>query len=149
MLGTDGVFCARRAGNEPASTPDTVSPALPTMLVNPTGSLKQRPESRYVVRLLSYRRLTNFPLIVTAAQARRSACGVRGVATAYLGLATVASAILVFAGYAVSCAQRSQRRTWEARQISSRRIGQQPGRVLLMRSVRDEAGRSSISSSAT
>jgi PAS domain S-box-containing protein len=144
VVGTDGVFRARRAGYEPASTPDHVAPLLPKMLANPTGSLETESRIDHTVRLLSYRRLTNFPLVVTAAQAKSEVLAEFEERRAvHLGLATVASAIILVFFAVVTLLvvrlQRSQRRTWEARQILRAASDSSLDAFFLMRGVRDEA----------
>ena len=69
LLGTDGVLRARRSGKDETVPPGVVNaPPLVLSKVNPTGSYRSASVVDGVDRLLAYRRLADYPLLVISAR---------------------------------------------------------------------------------
>jgi diguanylate cyclase (GGDEF)-like protein/PAS domain S-box-containing protein len=70
LLGLDGTFRARILDGEPTSAPDGRGAQLVARAeANPTGHYEARRQSDNAVRVVAYRKLANYPFIVSAAQA--------------------------------------------------------------------------------
>lgn len=74
LLGTDGVFRARRVGDAPVATPDNSGVSVLARAAEAdTGLYENRSPLDGVTRLFAYRKLRDFPLIVVAAKAKQEA----------------------------------------------------------------------------
>ena len=147
VLGFDGIYRARRSGNEPASTLDAgATTLLARAMTTPMGSFESAGRLDSVVRLMAYRVLRDYPVAVNAAQAKDEVLAeFNARRTVYLAIGAAASIIvLVFFAVVSTLAlrlQRSQRRAWEAKEILRAASDSSLDAFFLLRSVRDGAGK--------
>ena len=116
VLGTDGVYRGRRAGHEPASAPDaSTSPLFAKVREHPVGSYESASVIDGVARLVAYRKLEDYPLIITAAQAKEEVLADHQVTRRiYLSIATASSIVIaLFFGIVTALARRLQRQRRE------------------------------------
>ena len=76
VLGLDGTLRARRVGATVTSAPDGNEPALVARAeANPSSHYEARSDPDRIARIVAYRKLADYPFIVTAAQAPGRALG--------------------------------------------------------------------------
>lgn len=77
LLGLDGTFRARRVGGEATSVADgSAAQLIARVRISPFGHYDVRGDIDDVMRIVAYRKLPDYPFIVTAAQATDEALGV-------------------------------------------------------------------------
>jgi diguanylate cyclase (GGDEF)-like protein/PAS domain S-box-containing protein len=118
LLGLDGTFRARHVGGEATSAPDGSGPRLVARTeANVTGSYETRSDVDGGMRIVAYRKLADYPFIVTASQTTNEALDdFYRHRSNYLIIAAVATAvILVFFGVVTVLGVRLQRHRGELR----------------------------------
>jgi diguanylate cyclase (GGDEF)-like protein/PAS domain S-box-containing protein len=76
LLGLDGTLRARRVGANVTSAPDGSEPALVARArINPSSNYQTESDPDHVTRIVAYRKLANYPFIVTVAQEANEALG--------------------------------------------------------------------------
>ena len=116
LLGVDGTFRARRVGAEATSASDgSAAQFLARAELDPLGQFETRGEIDQVMRIVAYRKMADYPFIVTAAQAADEALEefhkIRHNALLIAAAATVV--ILVFFAVTTVLAVRLQRHRGE------------------------------------
>jgi diguanylate cyclase len=112
VLGNDGIYRGRRVGHEPATAPDASgTPLFAQARQSPIGSFEGTSVIDGVARLVAYRRLADYPLIVVAAEAKDEVLvdhyRTRRI---YLLIAAVSSVVILgFFGVVTALALRLQR----------------------------------------
>ena len=116
LLGLDGTFRARHVGGEATSAPDSSGPQLVARAeANVTGSYETRSDIDGAMRIVAYRKLADYPFIVTAGQTANEALDdFYRRRSNYLIIAAAATAvILVFFGVVTVLGIRLQRHRGE------------------------------------
>jgi len=111
-LGLDGTFRARYVAGAATSAPDSGGPQLVTRAqANPVGHYEERSDVDGVMRIVAYRKLADYPFIVTAAQSKNEALeDFYQRRNNYLSIAAAVSlVILVFFAVVTILAVRLQR----------------------------------------
>jgi diguanylate cyclase (GGDEF)-like protein/PAS domain S-box-containing protein len=112
LLGLDGTFRARYVAGVATSAPDSGGPQLVMRAqTNPIGHYEERSDIDGVTRIVAYRKLADYPFIVTAAQATKEALeDFYQRRNNYLGIAAAVSlVILVFFAVVTLLAVRLKR----------------------------------------
>jgi len=118
LLGLDGIYRARSVGGEATTVSDQSGPTLAARAqINPAGHYESRGDFDHVTRIVAYRKLTDYPFIVTAAKATDEALvGFHRNRTNYLIAVTAATvAIVAFFAIVTILAIRLQRHRGELR----------------------------------
>lgn len=112
LLGLDGTLRARRVGDHVTSVADGSGPELVARArTNASGHYETQSDPDHVARIVAYRKLADYPFIVTAAQARDESLGdFYERRSNYLIIRAVATAvIMLFFGVVTVLAVRLQR----------------------------------------
>jgi diguanylate cyclase (GGDEF)-like protein/PAS domain S-box-containing protein len=116
LLGLDGTFRARHVGGEATSAPDGSGPQLVARAeANVTGSYETRSDIDGAMRIVAYRKLADYPFIVTATQTTNEALDdfYRRRSNYLIIVAAATAVILVFFGVVTVLAIRLQRHRGE------------------------------------
>jgi diguanylate cyclase (GGDEF)-like protein/PAS domain S-box-containing protein len=118
LVGTDGVFRARRIGSEPATAPaELPKSTLANVASAPVGEFEAASAVDGVTRFFAYRTMNDYPLIVVVGRDSPDLlAGFEGRRVIYLGVAAAASLLIVVCFLVVTALawqlKRSQQRAW-------------------------------------
>lgn len=112
LLGLDGIYRARSVGGEATTVPDQSGPKLTARAnASPAGHYESQGDFDRVTRIVAYRKLADYPFIVTVARSKDEALtGFHQDRRGHFMVAAVATvAILVFFAIVTVLAMRLQR----------------------------------------
>ena len=117
LLGIDGTYRARRVGRQPVSAVEGSGVILAKVAAAPIGSYEGKSPLDGITRLVAYRKLRDFPLVVMAARSKQEALAdfARARSVYLAGAAAVSLLIALLFGTTTVLTyrlKRSQARAW-------------------------------------
>jgi diguanylate cyclase (GGDEF)-like protein/PAS domain S-box-containing protein len=112
VVGLDGSYRARRVGNESASAREMVNAALLSKVAaRPVGSYEGVSPADHITRLFAYRKLDDYPLVITAAKEKSEVLAeFRRSSSSTVAIASLATlAIVIFFSVLTALAVRLER----------------------------------------